>query len=91
MKIVTTSIAPTAVLSVGAPPGNFTVVDVSVPNVAVYEPEPPCVIIRVTVPPVGRLEITKPVLTARVTVWIDAVAQFTVMVELDVRALIFSV
>ena len=83
--------APAVVVRVGVPPGNFTAVEVSVPNVAVLDPDPSCVIITVTDPPAGRLAMTKPVFTPNVTVCTDARAQFTVMVELLVSELIFSV
>ena len=88
--MVTTSISLAPVDSVGDPPGNLTAVEPSVPNVAVLDPEPSCVIIKVTVPPVGRLVITNPVLVANVTVCMLAAEQSTVMVELEVNELIFS-
>jgi len=85
LNMVTTSIDPPAVVSVGAPPGNLTAVEVSVPKVAVLEPVPSWVMIKVTDPPVGRLDITKPVLVASVTLWTYANEQSTVIVELDVN------
>ena len=90
LTIVTTSMSPAPVDSVGAPPGNLTAVELSVPKVAVLEPEPSCVIINVTEPPVGRLVMLNSVLLVRVTVCMLANAQLTVMVELEVSVLIFS-
>ena len=90
LTMVTTSMSPAPVDSVGAPPGNLTAVEPSVPNVAVLEPEPSCVIINVTVPPVGRFVMLNSVDVASVTLCMLANAQLTVMVELDVSVLIFS-
>ena len=90
LNIVTTSMELAVVLNVAAPLGNLTAVDVSVPNVAVRRPVASCLMIKLTVPPVGKLVMTKPVLVANVTVCTGAKLQSTVMVELDVNALIAS-
>ena len=82
--------SPPPVDSVGAPPGNLTAVEPSVPKLAVLDPPPSCVIINVTVPPVGRLEMLNSVFVASVTVCMLAAEQSTVMVELEVSVLIFS-
>ena len=89
--MVTMSMAPAVVLSVGVPPANLTAVLVSVPNEAVLDPVPSCTMIMLTDPPVGRFAMTKPVLVASVTLCTDARAQLTVMVELEVKELMFSI
>jgi hypothetical protein len=90
LNIVTTSIELAVELNVAAALGTFTAVVVSVPNVAVRNPVPSCLIIKVTVPPVGKLDITNAVLVPSVTLCTGANVQSTVIVELDVNVLISS-
>ena len=82
------SLAP--VLSTLELAGNLTAVELSVPNVAVLDPVPSCVMIRVTVPPVGSEVMLNSVFVPRVTVCTLAVEQSTVIVLDDVNALIDS-
>ena len=90
LNIVTTSMSLAPVLSTLELAGNFTATEPSVPNVAVLDPVPSCVMIRVTVPPVGNDAMLNCVLVPRVTVCTLAVAQSTVIVLEDVSALIDS-
>ena len=88
--IVTTSMSAAPVDSVLLLDGNLTADDPSVPKLAVLPPVPSCVMISVTVPPVGRLLMLNSVLVPNVTVCMLAAEQSTVIVELEVSVLIFS-
>lgn len=88
--MLTKSIALALVDNVGVPPANLTVVDTSVPNVAVLDPVASCLILIVTVCPVPRLAMLNPVLVSNVTVWKGANEQSTVIVDDEVKLLILS-
>ena len=90
LNIVTTSIPAAVVVNVGVPPANFTAVEPSVPNVAVLDPVPSCVMIKVTEPPVGRLDMLNSVFVANVTLCVLANEQSTVIVDELVNALMSS-
>ena len=90
LNIDTTSMSLAPVLSTLELDGNFTAAEPSVPNVAVLEPVPSCVMMIVTVPPVGSEVILNSVFVPSVTVCTLAVAQSTVIVLDDVSALIRS-
>ena len=90
LNIETTSMSLAPVLKILELAGNLTAAEPSVPNVAVLDPVPSCVIISVTVPPVGSEVMLNSVFVPRVTVCTLAVEQSTVIVLDDVNALIDS-
>ena len=90
LNIVTTSMSLAPVLNTLELDGNFTAAEPSVPNVAVLDPVPSCVMISVTEPPVGSEVMLNSVLVPSVTVCTLAVAQSTVIVLDDVKAFIDS-
>ena len=90
LNIDTTSMSLAPVLNTLELDGNLTAAEPSVPNVAVLDPVPSCVMMIVTVPPVGNEVILNSVFVPSVTVCTLAVEQSTVIVLEDVNALIDS-